>query len=212
MLESLLGGCGTQCGGCCFGLVVILLLCCVLGGGAAYYVYTEGPEPPLTDSFKPSTAEAQAFQNQIDYATAQARNNPQGAWLNFTERQIASWMALEGQDYANEHGHDFPFKNVQVALGDGQITFYGELQRLGLALPLMAVVEPSINTSGEMTFEITSVDIGGVSLPHAVLRTISRQFEDVLVQPFNDLQGTPFFYKDSLTIQDGNFAVWVAVN
>jgi hypothetical protein len=201
MFESLLGGCSTQCGGCCFGLAVILLLCCVS---------TEGPEPPLTDSFKPSAAEAQAFQAEIDRATSQARSQ-NWFWFQFTERQIASWMALEGKDYANEHSHNFPFENVQVALGDGQITFYGEIQRLGLALPLMTVIEPAINSSGEMTFEIKSVDIGGVTLPDAVLRTISRQFEDVLVQPFNDLPGTPFFYQGSLSIQNGMFVVQGAV-
>jgi hypothetical protein len=206
MLETLFGGCSTQCGGCCFGLAVILLLCCVLGGGAAYYVYTEGPEPPLSDSFKPSAAEAQAFQNEIDRATIQARDQ-RWFWFQFSERQLASWMALEGKDFANERGHDFPFENVQAALGDGQITFYGEIQRLGLALPLLTVIEPQINSAGEMTFEITSVDVGGVTLPDAVLRTISRQFEDVLVQPFNDLPGTPVFYEPTLKIENGLFEV-----
>jgi uncharacterized protein YpmS len=200
MLEAIFGGCGGHCGGCCLGVTLILLVCCAL------YVSANGPEPPLSNSFKPSAAEAQAFQSAIDSATSLARS--QGwFYLTFTERQMASWMALDGQAFAKEHGHSFPFKNVQVKLDDGAITFYGELGQSQLTIPLEAIVTPNINSSGAMSFEITSVNVGGVRMPDAVLRTISRQFEDVLVQPFDNLQGTPVFYNGSLSIQGGTFIV-----
>jgi hypothetical protein len=111
------------------------------------------------------------------------------------------------EDFASENGQSFPFENVQVALDDGAITFYGEIERMGLALPIETTVEPQINTSGGMEFEITSVDVGGLALPDAVLRTIQSQFEDVLLQPFDDLRGTPFFYEQTLRIEDGVFQV-----
>jgi hypothetical protein len=210
MFEALIGGCGGNCGGCCVGLIVIPLLCCALVAGVAIYVYSNSPEPPLSDNFTPKNSEAQAFQAEIDRATAQAAGG--WFWLQFRERDMASWMALEGEEFAQEQGHEFPFENAQVSLDNGEITFYGELSRYGLNLPLEAVVEPQINDAGEMEFQITSVDVGGVSLPDVVLRNIRQQFDDVLVQPFDDLPGTPIFYEQTLSIQDGVFTVQGQVN
>ncbi len=206
MLEAILGGCLPHCSGCCLGLTVILIVCCVVVGGTAYYASTQGPEPPLSDKFKPSAADAQAFQAEIDRATNQA--GTQGwFYLTFTEQQMASWMALNGADFAAERGHDFPFKNVQVKLDGGEMTFYGELDRFRLSIPLEATVKPKIDSAGKMTLDITSVNVGGVTMPDAILRSIRTQFEDVLLQPFNDLPGTPFFYQGSLSITGGSFTV-----
>jgi hypothetical protein len=206
MLEAIFGGCLPHCSGCCFGLTMILIVCCVVVGGTAYLVSTQGPQPPLTDHFKPSYADAQAFQAAIDNATALARS--QGwFYLTFTEQQMASWMALNGADFAAQHGHDFPFENVQVKLDGGEMTFYGELGRSRLTIPLEATVKPKIDSAGKMTLDITSLNLGGVKVPDAILSSIRTQFEDVLLQPFDNLPGTPFFYRESLNITGGTFNV-----
>jgi hypothetical protein len=209
MLEAIFGGCLPHCGGCCFSLTLILIVCCVVVGGTAYYVSTQGPQPPLSDNFKPSYADAQAFQSAMDNATAMASNRSNGGWfyLTFTERQMASWMALNGEDFAAQHGHDFPFKNVQVKLDNGVMTFYGELGRSLLTIPLKATVRPQIDNTAKLTLDITEVNVGGLRVPDAILSSISSQFEDVLLQPFSDLPGTPFFYQGSLSISGGLFSV-----
>ncbi len=210
MLEAILGGCLPHCGGCCFGLTMILIVCCVVVGGTAYYVSTHGPQPPLSDQFKPSVADAQAFQSAIDNATSLASS--QGwFYLMFTQQQMASWMALNGADFAAQHGHDFPFKNVQVKLDNGAMTFYGELNRFRLTIPLEATVKPKIDSAGKMTLDITALNVGGVKMPDAILSSIRTQFEDVLLQPFDNLPGTPYFYKDSLFITGGSFTVQGAI-
>ncbi len=211
MFEALFGGCFGQCGGCCFFIAIIALIACVLVGGVAYFVYTQGPEPPTEASFKPSASDAQAFENEIARATNQAS---QEGWfyIQLTEDQIGSWMALEGEDFAAEHGYDFPFEDVQVSLDDGKITVFGELTPLGVNLPAETVVKPKISSSGEVDFDITSVDVGGVRLPDAVVRSVKQQFEEALLKPFNDLPGTPVFYEQTLTIEDGVFAVQGLVN
>jgi hypothetical protein len=204
MLHAIFGGCLPHCGGCCFGLTMILIVCCVVVGGTAYYVSTQGPQPPLSDNFKPSYTDAQQFQAAIDSATSLARS--QGwFYLQFTERQMASWMALNGADFAAQHGHDFPFKNVQVKLDDSVMTFYGELGRSRLSIPLEATVKPEIDGAGKMTLDVTSLNVGGIRMPDALLRSIHTQFEDVLLQPFDNLPGTPYFYQGSLNISGGVF-------
>ena len=206
MLEAIFGGCLPHCGGCCFGLTMILIVCCVVVGGTAYFVSTQGPEPPLSANFRPSYTDAQAFQAEIDNATTLART--QGwFYLQFTEQQMASWMALNGADFAAQHGHDFPFENVQVKLDGGEMTFYGELGRSQLTIPLKATVKPEIDSAGKMTVDITSLNLGGIKVPDAILSSIRTQFEDVLLLPFDDLPGTPVFYRDSLSIIGGTFNV-----
>jgi hypothetical protein len=206
MLHAIFGGCLPHCGGCCFGLTMILIVCCVVVGGTAYYVSTQGPQPPLSDNFKPSYTDAQQFQAAIDSATSLARS--QGwFYLQFTERQMASWMALNGADFAAQHGHDFPFKNVQVKLDDSVMIFYGELGRSRLSIPLEATVKPEIDGAGKMTLDVTSLNVGGIRMPDALLRSIHTQFEDVLLQPFDNLPGTPYFYQGSLNISGGVFVV-----
>ena len=206
MLEAIFGGCLPHCGGCCFGLTLILIVCCVVVGGTAYLVSTQGPQPPLSDNFKPSYPDAQAFQVAINNATSLAGS--QGwFYLTFNQQQMSSWMALNGADFAAQHGHDFPFKNVQVKLDDGAMTFYGELGRSRLTIPLEATVTPKIDSAGKMTLDITSLNLGGLKVPDAVLSSIRTQFEDVLLQPFDNLPGTPFFYRESLNITGGTFNV-----
>jgi hypothetical protein len=206
MFEAIFGGCLPHCGGCCFGLTMILIVCCIVVGGTAYLASTQGPEPPLSNSFKPNAADAQAFQGALDNATSMASN---GGWfyLTFNEQQMSSWMAIHGKDFAAEHGHDFPFKNVQVKLDNGVMTFYGEVGRSLLTIPLKATVRPEIDSTAKLTLDITEVNVGGLRVPDAILSSISTQFQDVLLQPFNDLPGTPFFYQGSLIISGGSFSV-----
>ncbi len=196
------------CSGCCLALILIPVLCCVMLACGVIYVYNNAPDAPLSDRFKPSTLEAQTFDTAITTAQNSAQSRLDGWFaLQFTEREFSSWMALEGKQFAEEHGHSFPFENAQVGLDNGEMTFYGELKRSRLALPVKVVIKPRIDGSGHFKFDITSVDVGGISLPDFVLSTISSQFEDVLAKPFADLPGDYRLYEQTLIIQDGTFAV-----
>jgi len=196
------------CGGCCLALILIPVLCCVMVACGVIYVYSNAPDAPLSDRFKPSVAEAQAFDAEISRATTQARTSGSGWFvLQFTERELSSWMALEGEQYAEENGHSFPFEDVQVGLDDGEMTFYGELEQSHLTLPVKVVIKPGVDGSGHFEFDITSVDVGGLSAPGFVLNSLSDQFADVLAKPFEDLPGNYTLYEQTLVIQDGTFAV-----
>jgi hypothetical protein len=199
-----------SCGGCCATLLLIPLLCCVLVVGAVIYIHSNAPDPPLSDNFKANQTEADQFQAELDRAVARARS--QGVFdLFFNERQLSSWMALEGPGFAADYDHSFPFKNTQVALDDGEITFYGEFDRYQLTIPMEVVIKPRITRDRKLEFDITSADVGGVTMPDFVLSNITGQFNDVLIEPFNDLPGDYYIFEDSVFIQDGTFVLQGAV-
>lgn len=199
------------CGGCCVLLILIPLICCVAIGGVAYYVYTHAPDAPVAANFKPSGTDARAFQAELDRAVAQARTQ-RSFYLRFTEQQLSSWMALEGQAFASQQGLTFPFQKMQVGLDDGLMTFYGELTYSALVLPLAVEVQPQIGALGGVEFTIHSVDVGGIQAPDFVVTVIGDQFRNLLVQPFEELPGNVIFYRESLTIDDGVFTVQGLVN
>lgn len=198
------------CSGCCLGLILIPLLCCVLVGCAVIYVYSEGPEPPLSGNFKPQLAEAQTFQNVIDSAANQAVTQN---WfvIQFNQRELSSWLALRGEDFAQEQDRSFPFENVQVKLEDGDMTFYGELSRYRLTLPLQVVIKPGVDKQGQLDLKIDSVDFGGLSLPGFILDGVTNVLEDALMQPLQDQldqTGRSYaLYEGSLSVDNGSFAV-----
>ncbi len=195
-----------SCGGCCLALVLIPLLCCVAVGGVVYVVNTQAPTPPLSGSFQPSRTQANEFEVALDNTVNMARS--QGwFWMQFNEQQLSSWMALEGQAFADEHGHVFPFNNMQVGLDDGLITFYGELDPGVMTFPVAVEIEPRISATGDFEFDIASVDLSGVRVPDFVTQMVSAQFEDLLIGPLRDLPGDVVFYQQSLRVEDGVFEV-----
>ena len=200
-----------SCGGCCLLLIVIPLLCCIAFGGVAYYVYTYAPDEPVSDSFEPSNQQANEFQVMLDTAVNNARSSG-WFWMGFDEEQISSWMALEGKDFADEHGHVFPFSKMQVGLDDGEMTFYGELDTGVLMFPLEVVIEPTVSYDGQLDLNITGVDVGGLKAPEFVTSMISDQFEELLITPLEDLPGNPVFYRETLSVDDGRFEVQGVVN
>lgn len=192
-----------SCSGCCIGLALILLVCCALIVGAVIYVNANAPEPPISNNFTANPAEAQAFDAEVERAKGMAY----GGWFYFVfnERQLSSWLEYEGRDFANQEGNAFPFHDMQVGLDDGKMTFYGKMNELGV--PVEVVIEPVINAKGELSFDIVSVDAGGLGLPAVLLDSVSDQFRDLIMQPFDEVPGTLFFDPASFYLDNGEFRI-----
>lgn len=194
------------CSGCCLSVILIPLLCLGLIACVVIYAATSDSGTPVSSAFKPSLTESLAFERAIDDAIAQARS--QGWWaLKFTEREISSWMALEGKAFAEEHGHVYPFTDAQVKLDDGEMRFYADVEVRFLKMPLKVFIKPGVDVAGKITLDITKVDVAGIGVPDFVVQTVKAQFEDVLVRPFEDLPGSYFLYQQSLIVDNGTFEV-----
>jgi len=190
------------CSGCCLSIVLIPLLIFGLIVGALIFIDQNAPDPPITGNFTPNPADAQAFENEINRATNQAT---MGGWFYVTvyEGQLSSWMALKGKAFAEDNGHTFPFDDVQVGLDDGQITFYGELSRYGIDVPIRVDVEPEIDEQGLLKLDIDSANVGGLEVPGFVLSNVSGQLDDALMQPFRDLSENVAIPREAVVIEDG---------
>lgn len=195
-----------DCRGCCLGALLIPLLCCVLVAGAVIFIYTQSPEPPVSENFKPSTAEAQAFESSITAATNLARN--QGwFYLTFNERQLSSWMAQRGDDFAEQHGHNYPFENVQIGIKDGKFTFYGDVVGYGPRMPLEVIITPKVDAEEHLELDIDEAHLGALSVPQFVLNNITAQVEDTLLQPIMALESNYKIFEPSLSLENGVFVV-----
>lgn len=198
------------CGGCCLSLVLIPLLCLGLAACAVIYLLTLDVDTPLPANFQPSYVEAQAFDAAINGAVAQAQAG--GGWeLYFTETQASSWMALEGEAFADEHGHAFPFGKVQVGLDDGAMTFYAELETRFTSVPLQVILTPKVTPDGQLNFDITEVRVADIGAPDFVVQSVKAQFEEALLRPLEDLPGNYFVYPQSLFVDNGVFQVQGAI-
>ncbi len=199
---------GCSCGGCCAALVIIPLVCIAMIACGLIYFTTNGAEPPLTDKFRPSQSEAVAFENQITTATNDARSTGRFT-ITFTERQVSSWMALEGERFAQDTDiGDFPFKNVQVALQDGEMIFYGELQLgNGVDFPVEIIIEPVVDRANHLDFEIKSVDFSGLKLPGALVEIVTDQLKEKMIKPLENIGADYVVDPLSLRVTDGYFTI-----
>ncbi len=192
---------GGDCRGCCLALLLIPVLCCVMGACAVIYVYTSSPEPPVASEFKASQPEADNFVLETSVSGIQSR----GGAVIFSEREISSWVALHGEQFYADRGNSYPFKNVQVGLDNGVMSFYAEYNRYGLSVPLTVEIKPAISSEGRLSLDIKSASIADIHAPQFVLNRATSQLEDWLTEPFQELQQRVVLDPNTLLIEDGSF-------
>jgi uncharacterized protein YpmS len=190
---------------------VVLVLCCAGTLGVAYMVTAEEPEPPVTEEFVPEVAEAQTFQQVISTAAQQARDTDTFS-VTFTETQLSSWMALDGQTYALAHGYSFPFEDIQIGVDDGQFDFYGTLTTAGLDLPLQVLVTPYVDPVGHLDFTIDEAHLGGLPVPQFILDSLLAQVDRLLTQPIQDMRSDYTLDPNALVADNGTFSMRGTLN
>lgn len=193
----------ADCRGCCLAVLLIPVLCCVMGACAIIYIYTSSPEPPVSDTFRANQQEANTFTQEISASSIQSR----GGVVSFNEREISSWVALRGEDFFTEQGNSYPFKNVQVGLDDGMMTFYAEYNRYSMNLPLTVEIKPAIDSTGRLSLDIEGAAMGGINAPQFVLNRATSQLEDWLTEPFEELQQRVILNPGTLQIENGQFYI-----
>jgi hypothetical protein len=86
--------------------------------------------------------------------------NPEEVTLSITEGQLTSLVAneIQGQD-------DYPIKDPQVHLQDGQIRFTATVVQQNLSLPAEVVMTIQPDSSGHPQVDVVSAKIGPLPLP-----------------------------------------------
>jgi uncharacterized protein YpmS len=112
------------------------------------------------------------------------------------ESQVTSLLAFELQKSNQQFISD-----PQVYLRDGQMQVNAKVKSENIAADAMIIIEPQVDATGRVTFEIVSAKVGPIPLPGDIV----SQIETGVNQVFNQQLGAmaPNVFIDSLVIADG---------
>ena len=195
------------CSGCCLTIVLVPLLCICLAACGLIYISTSSPDAPVNANFVADQAYATNFSQKIDSLKRTGRNSEFS--LEFNEAEISSWIALEELEVVGLGDGTLPFENAQVGLQDGEMTFYGVVTDLGVDIPVELGIKPAVDEYAHLTLDITRASVGGVNMPDVILQHVINEFDDLLVEPLNELPNN--YQITELRIEDGQFVLrgWV---
>ena len=183
------------CSSCCLSIILIPLLCLGLVACVVIYAATSDSDAPASNAFKPSLAEAQAFDRAISDAITQARS--QGWWaLKFTERDISSGW-LEGKRSPTSTAI-LPSKRPGQP-DDGEMRFYADVEVRFLSVPLKS--SSPVTTPGRSPRHHQS-GRGGASARRISWCRRSGAVRRRADPPFADLPGS-YFVQQSLIVDNG---------
>jgi hypothetical protein len=182
-------------------LARLLLIAAVL---ACNLSLPSNPQPPVP-SLVVSASDADAFEQSFQQAVSQAlQTGSFSAVVN--QQQFSSWLALRAPAFAQQQGHDWPFKNVQAGLNNGKITLYGVISQPNIPeTPVEIVLTPSIDGNGELAVKIESGQVGIVGLPADILNKLAQTVKDALVGQLSQIKGR--YRLTSLSIANGTLTV-----
>lgn len=184
-----------NCQGCCAFLFLLPVLLCVCGIGFVAIVYLGAPDPPISADFEPDRASA----DSLDQRLRNVRNT--GGTVSFTQEELSSWIALEGEQYAAQNDQTLPFENIQVGLDDNQITLYAEASRYGTDLPVQIVMTPFIDTQGHLDIIIDEATLGSITVPQSMVDRANDELREMILEPFQTLE--QYFRIYSITLDNG---------
>lgn len=116
--------------------------------------------------------------------------------LSLSEEEITSLLAQR----LSEQGGSF-FTDPQVYLREGKIQLFGNVQNGKLKIPLQAALEPRVDTAGQVSLELISVNMGPITVPDLLVKTIQDQ-ADQLITDYLQKAGDSLII-ESITISDG---------
>ena len=162
------------------------------------------PQPPIP-SLTPSTGDADAFESNFQQAVNQASQT--GIFnVTITQQQLSSWLALRAQGFAQQHGYEWPFKNVQAGLDNGKIILYGVIVQPNVPeTPAQVIFTPSIDGNGQLAVKIESGQVGIVGMPSDVLNKLTDTIRNILTGQLAQIQGR--YRLTNLTIANGGLTV-----
>ena len=116
--------------------------------------------------------------------------------LSVSEEEITSLLALRlsGQG-------ETMFTDPQVFLREDKVQLFGNVQSGKLRIPVQVVFEPRVDTAGRASLELISVDMGPISAPDSMVKTIQDQ-ADQLLTDFLQKSGDAFIV-ESITVSNG---------
>jgi len=176
--------------------MLVILVC--LSVGLACRFTTNVPEKPV-ETIAVSTQAVATLEDKVQETFDQATKG-QTVELSLTEEEVTSLLAQK----INEQGGNL-ITDPQVYLRDNKVQLFGNVQYGKLKVPIQVVLEPRVDTAGRASLDLISVNMGPISAPDSLVKTIQDQADQFL----NDfLQGSgDSFIVESITVRDGLLTV-----
>jgi hypothetical protein len=116
--------------------------------------------------------------------------------FSLTEEQLTSYLAQRLLENENQI-----IKNPQVYIEEGQIIIYAQFEQEIIAGNARITIEISASETDNIKISITSIDIGPIPTPQALLNAISELIDEAITGPFTNL--TTGFKIENVFISDG---------
>jgi uncharacterized protein YpmS len=100
---------------------------------------------------------------------------------------------------------EYQIMDPQIYLRDGQVQLRGTVHQSGFNLPLKVILEPYVNSQGQLYIQIISATLGPLSLPQSLQDQLSQELNKNLLRILG-LDKTPVQI-DSVDIGDGLLTV-----
>ncbi|MCJ7624335.1 MAG: hypothetical protein MUO76_12595 [Anaerolineaceae bacterium] len=151
---------------------IITVLLVITFSSLACQIQVGGPEPP--DRKIPVSQEAAINAEKI-WNSSIENNNSNKVAFTLTEEQITSYVALQLQSNINS-----TFTEPQIFLDNGVISIYGKAEQSLFNANFYIALQPTIDDTGMLSFEITTADFGPLPVPSDFLENFSSIVNNVL--------------------------------
>jgi uncharacterized protein YpmS len=156
-------------------------------------------EPQLIETIPVTTEAVDDLKQDIQDAAEQAQNTGRIS-LAIDEAELTSLIALELAAVENS-----PVQEPQVALRDGQILFFGDVQQGGFSAPLEVSIAVQADSLGQIQYEIISAQVGPLPLSGTMLDELSKQLDIIFSNYIRTRLGDIFI--EHITIGGGLLTV-----
>lgn len=166
-------------------LIALVLLTLVASSlacnaAAASRISPPEPAPPAVEGSETALDSFNEKWRELNLAT------PGGPFsVTFTEAELTSAVQAALAEAEADTGQSFPVENVQVALRDGSVDVYGQVQVDPLTANAEVSVRPFIGSSGNVELEITRAAFGMFEVDQTVIDGVLSSVESSINQPIN---------------------------
>ena len=178
------------------GLRPFLLMTATLAAGLACQINVGGPEAPAETI---PSSEAKATELAANWDAALSLDSVEVV-LVITEQQLTSLLA---ERFESSEGP--VLRHPQVFLREGEIKIYGTAGAGVFEAGALLSIQPTIDSEGNVEFEITTAEFGPVPAPGALTTVLS----ELLTEAFTGTLGSMAtgIQITSLAIADGQVAI-----
>ncbi len=179
-------------------LQVILVL--MLAAIACNFPASNAPQRPPT-SPPMTTEQVQELATQV--VATLANPNPSGdVTITITEQELNSYLQTQ---WDSSQSGDQTIQNPQVHLTDGKAEVFGKVTMGSISADAVATIVPSVDPNGKPKLTVTSIYVGPVPVPDALVSQANDQVSGLL-EDYLSSSGQNITVKD-ITVTEGKMTI-----